>query len=371
MNEKLTPADELPRRDRWLLPLVVLSVLAVFFGTSEVVASLAFAERGHFSCESADDRRHLKPNCVANFKNAEGPDVEYRFNECAYRSSKSCGPKAPGTVRIVVMGTSTAMGLYVPNDATFAARTENALSQVCRRPVDVQNMGAQVDITAQPDLVDEALNLSPDVIVLAVSPFDLQKAATATRLSNVDAQSPVIRIERKWHEFKLKARNSRLALAFAHFALMNEQVLYQVFLKDGGSRAVMSVPPTPVGERRYSQFATILDRMMVRLHGAGVPVIVLIIPNRVAAAMVSNGSRLEGIDPWWFGRHMSEIAVQHNALAVDVTPKFVSTPHAERLFYAVDNHPTAEAHAIIAQGLIERLTDGSIPQMAACHVPQP
>lgn len=371
MSEQLTPADELPRRDRWLLPLVVLSVLAVFLGTTEVVASLVFPERGDFSCGTAAGRRHLKPNCYAHFKNAEGPDVEYRFNECAYRSSKPCGPKAPGTVRIVVMGTSTAMGLYVPGDETFAARTENALSQVCRRPVEVQNMGGQVDITAQPDLVDEALGLSPDLIVLSVSPFDLQKAGTAARQSNAVRQSALMRIESEWHEFKLKVRNSRFALASAHLALMNEQVLYQVFLKDGGSRAVMTVPPTSVGERRYAEFAGILDRMMVRINGTGVPVVVLIIPNRVAAAMVSNGSRVEGVDPWWFGRHVSEIAGQHNALPVDVTPKFASSPHAERMFYPVDNHPTGEAHAVIAQALVERLKDGSIPQMAACRAPQP
>ena len=370
-HSKPPDADEsLPRRDFWLLPLVVILVLSVVLGASELIASRLFPERGHFSCGTNDTSggRHLKPNCVTHYKNAEGPDVEYRFNECGYRSSKPCGPKPPGALRIALIGTSVTMGLYVPSDETFAVRTERALSQICQRPVEVQNLGAIMNMASQPEVVDEAMGLSPDVIVLTVSPFDIQEAP-AVRHS--EQQTNSAKIKAAWYKFKLRIRNSRFALAAAHFALMDEQMLYQVFLSNGTSRDLMSSPPTPMGERRYSEFAGTLDRMMPRLTSTGTPVVVLAVPNRIAAAMVSNNSRVEGVDPWWFGRRISAMASERGGLPVDVTAKFAASPHAERLFYPVDNHPTGEAHAIIADALVERLTDGSIPQMSVCRASQP
>jgi hypothetical protein len=375
MSEVLGADDKLPRRDWVLLPLVVLLVTAAFLGAAEVSASLMFAERGRFTCGApgATGVPHQIPNCVCHFKNAEGPDVEYRFNECGYRSTKPCGTKPPNTVRVVLIGTSITMGLYVPHDETYAARTQQALDRICSRPVEVQNMGALTDagLSSQPEVVGEALELSPDVIVLTVVPFDLPEPPTATQHSNRDLGTALARIESAWYRLKLKMREIRFVFAAAHFMLSNEQMLYQMYLSNGPSRDVMSYPPTAAGERRYAEFATILERITARLNGSGVPLIVVAVPNRIEAAMVSNRSRVEGVDAGWFGRHISEIAVQHGALQLDVTPRFAASPHAERLFYPVDNHPTGGAHAIIAQALVARLTDGSIPQMATCRVTLP
>ena len=117
----------------------------------------------------------------------------------------------------------------------------------------------------------------------------------------------------------------------------------------------------------YAEFDKALGRVMTKLEGSGVPLIITAVPNRVAAALVSNQSHLEGTDPWWFGRRISDIAVEHGALAVDTTPDFANSPHAEQLFYPVDNHPNGEGHGVIAKALMGRLTDGSIPNLAACR----
>jgi len=364
--------DTLPRRDLWLLPLVVILVFVVVLGASELVANQLFPQRGRFGCgvNAASRARHFKPDCVTYYKNSEGPDVEYRFNDCGYRSSAPCGPKRPGTVRIVFMGTSVTMGLYVPQDQTFAARTEKVLGEVCPRPVEVQNMGTAVSMASQPELVGEALRLSPDVVVLTVSPYDIEEPPAATR-SKPETETPLAKISAAWQKLKLRIRNSRFALVAEHFALQDEQVLYRVFLSNGASRNLMSSRPTPMGKRMYSQFAATLDEIIPRFRSAGTPVVVIAVPNRIVAAMVSNHSRVEDIDPWSFGRRISELALQRGALPVDVTPKFAASPHAERLFYAVDNHPKGEAHAFIAEALAERLTDGSIPQMSSCRASQP
>jgi acetyltransferase AlgX (SGNH hydrolase-like protein) len=364
--------EALPRRDWLLLPSVVLSVTIVFLALSNSVADRLFPESGRFTCTIRDQLGLLrqKPNCVCHYKNAEGPVVEYRFNECGYRSAKPCRTKPRDTLRVVLMGASVAMGLYIRDDETFATRTEAAMNRICGRSVEVQNMGGMVRIYDQSKLVGEALGLSPDVIVLTVGPYDLEELAATAQQSNRHSQTLVERVESSWRGIGLKLRESKLMLAAGHFMLLDDKVLYQTYLSAGGSRDVMSSPQTPAGKQMYAEFAKTLDRLMAKLNGSGVPVVIMAVPNRVAAAMVSNHSHLDGTDPRWFGYRISEIAVQQGALALDVTPEFANFPHAEQLFYPVDNHPTGDGHAVIAQALVGRLTDGSIPQLAACRASQ-
>jgi hypothetical protein len=370
MHQTRELAERLPRRDWLLLPLVVLSVTIVFLGVSDFVSDRMFPEFGRFTCTSKDGLglQRLKPNCLCQYKNPEGPLVEYRFNECGYRSERPCGSKSPGSLRVVLIGASVTMGLYIPGDETYAARTEAALNRTCARPAEVQNMGGMVRFSDQWKLADEALRLSPDVIVLTVAPYDLETLAATAQLSDRHSQTPVERAKLAWRNLVLKTRESKLVFAAEHFMLLDTQVLYETYNNIGGSREVMRFPQTPAGEQMYAEFSEALDRMMAKLRDSGVPVLVMALPNRIIAAMVSNRSNLEGTDPLWFGHRIGEIAVQDGALALDVTPGFASVAHAERLFYPVDNHPNGDGHAVIAKALVDRLTDGSIPQLAACRI---
>jgi hypothetical protein len=265
------------------------------------------------------------------------------------------------------MGASLTLGLYILEDETFGARTEAIMNRTCTRAVEVQNMGGMVRFKDEYKLAGEARRLTPDVIVLAVGPYDLEEAAGAAQQPNRDSQTAVRRTESTWRDLMLRTRESKLILAVSHFMLLDTQVLYEIYKNTGGSREVLRSPQTPAGERMYAEFARSLNRFMTGLTGSGVPVIILIVPNRVSAAMVSNHSQLQGTDPWWFGRHISEIAVQQGALAVDATQEFANITHAEQLFYPVDNHPNGAGHAVIAKALVGRLTDGSIPQLTACR----
>lgn len=372
MSQTQEPDDALPRRDWFLLPLVVVFVIFAFLGVSDLVADRMFAEGGEVGCSSKERPGPPRntPNCEFHYKLPEGALVEYHFNECGFRSLTPCGPKPPGTLRVVLLGTSFTMGLGVPNDETFAARIQKDLSRACRQPVEVENMGALTRFTGLPDFAQDALALSPDVIVLSVLPFDLEQRALGAHLKERKYQGWFKRMTSGWLDFKLRMRESKFVFAAQHFVLLDTQVLYETYASSGGSRELMSVPPIPGGERKYADFDKTLARLVTGLNGSGVPLIVMAVPNRVAAAMVSNRSHLEGTDPNWFGRHIGEIAAQHGALALDVTPEFAIAPHAERLFYPVDNHPTGDGHAVIAQALVDRLTDGSIPQLAACRMSQ-
>src|SRR5207245_4930798 len=88
-------------------------------------------------------------------------------------------------IRIAILGSSVSQGLYVPYEETFFARTSNALSRICNRPVDVQNLG--VPGTTPIDAyrrVNEALALTPDVVLYLLAPFDLERRLDPKEVSD-------------------------------------------------------------------------------------------------------------------------------------------------------------------------------------------
>lgn len=372
MTQNNFPDGALPRRDWLLLPLVVVAVTAIFLGTAQFVAVRVFAERGDEGCRSTErpgPPRHT-PNCQFQYKMPEGALVTYRFNECGFRSQAPCGPKPAGTLRVVLMGTSLTLGLGVSNEETFADRLQQQLNRICTRPVEVENMGALTRFNGLPDFAHDALALSPDIIVLTVLPFDLEQRAVVAHQRKIEKQGILGRINGGWHDLALEMRQIAFVRAAQHLMLLNRQFLYKTYLNGTGSHELMSVPPPPDGERKYAEFAKMLAALSAGLKGSGVPLIVMTAPNRVAAAMVSEHSALPGNDPYQFGRIIGDIAVRNGALPLDATPEFANIPNAEKLYFPVDNHPTGAGHAVIAQALVDRLTDGSIPQLSACHVSQ-
>jgi hypothetical protein len=167
----LTSTDPpLSWRDFFLIPGVMLLTVALLVGVSELVCRVLWADYESFACSVGDGN---KPNCVMRMKTTEGKEYEYGFNECGFRSTTSCLTKAPGEFRLVTMGTSIGLGLYVSEEDFFATRAETELSRALHRPVDAQNMGAMVSTLQIPGKIARALALQPNAIVREICPVDL------------------------------------------------------------------------------------------------------------------------------------------------------------------------------------------------------
>src|SRR5712671_1663718 len=134
MTDSEGSLDKLPRRDRLILPLLVVLTIGFMFLLSEAATRLIWPEGGVDSCRVRDpitDWRN-KPNCTFAMKAAETPWVEYRFNECGYRNSVPCGTKPRGTVRVALLGASLSEGYLIPESQTFAARAADQLGRICK-----------------------------------------------------------------------------------------------------------------------------------------------------------------------------------------------------------------------------------------------
>jgi len=371
------PPAALPRRDYYLLPLISLSTVLLIFGVSEFLTRVIWAEQKTASCTIIDPIAgdHFKPNCTVRTKNAEGPWTTYQYNECGYRSVTSCGPKPPGSIRIAILGSSVSQALYVPYEQTYFARTSAELSRSCHRPVDVQNLGVpgSSPIYAY-RRVQEALALQPDVVLYLLAPFDLEQRIDPRELAarNDPARkdtpakravhltlSPMKRLEGTLVE-------SRTVLVAQHFLFQNRDTFLRMYMLYGDKADFLRQPFTPAWQQRFADLDLIIGDMADRLRAVGVPLVVIPVPSRAQAALLSSPQLPANIDPFAFGHQIESIAAKHGADSVDLMQPFSKIPNSQNLFYVVDGHVTPEGQKVIAQILTQRLLDGSVPAFAHC-----
>ncbi len=110
----------------------------------------------------------LKPLRKIAAKNPDTGEVfETQTNSFGLRAREPAIPKPPDTIRVVVLGDETLLGLEVADADTFAARLEEQLSAAWRRPVEVVNAAVPGDcpLIASLRLRYELTALRPDLVI--------------------------------------------------------------------------------------------------------------------------------------------------------------------------------------------------------------
>jgi hypothetical protein len=376
-----SPQATLPKRDYFLLPLISLATILLIFGLSELLTRVIWAEHKEGSCTVVDPVAgdHFKPNCTIRTKNAEGPWTTYQYNECGYRSATSCGPKPPGTIRIAILGSSVSQALYVPYEQTYFARTASDLSRSCNHPVDVQNLGVpgSSPIYAYRRL-PEAMALKPDVVFYLLAPFDLEQRIDPQELAarnnpTRDESSTKSAVQLTLSPMKRMQQTlveSRTVLVAQHFLFQNRDTFLRMYMLYGDKADFLRQPLTPAWQQRFADVDLIIGDMSDKLRAAGIPLVVIPVPSRAEAALLSSRELPPHVDPSAFGHQIESIAAKHGADYVDLMQTFSDIPNSENLFYVVDGHATPEGQQVIAHVLSKKLLDGDIPAFAHCAAPQ-
>ncbi len=379
MELSVSGPARLSKRDLVLLPLLSLLTVLVLFGMSEVLTRLLWPAEYSHACIVSDplEGYRFKPNCSVRGKIAEGPWITYHYNECGYRSESSCGAKPPGTIRIAILGSSMSQALHVSYDDAFFSRAAVSLGRLCARRIDVQNLGVPGSSPAYADRhVQEALALNPDVVLYLVVPYDLNQqvlpkglsepaglALAASSTAIQPAESPLNRLEHL-------VIQSRTLLVAQHFVFQNTETYIRAYLMYGDKADYLRRPFTPAWQRRFADLDVTIGDIADRLHHAGVPLVILAVPSRAQAALLGSSQLPAHVDPFAFGRAIQAIASRHGSGYVDLMGPISSIPNAENLYYPVDGHVTAEGHKVIAQALLQKLQDGSVPAFSHCAPPQ-
>ena len=368
-------AAALPRRDYILLPLLSISTVIVLFAAAEVIARNIWSagEKGYCIVQDPSNGPEGKPNCTAKVKIPESAWVTETYNSCGYRSPAPCGPKPAGTDRIVVLGSSVAEGYLVPGDEIFPAQAAKTLSQACARPVEFQNLGTEgaAPIYSYRRL-REALALKPDLVVMAINPWDVEQQIDPKLMAMrkdprpID-QAPALIIKLSpLQKLQSLVRDSRTLLVAQHYLLQNRDIFLNLYLHGGDHTAFVKVPFTPAWDKRFRDVDLLLGEMAAEFHSAGVPFLVLAVPERAQALMLTTPNLPANVDPYAFDRRISQIAAQYGILYVDGLKALAQVPKPDRLFFVVDGHPTPEAHVLMGQAIARKLIAAKIAPFSSC-----
>src|ERR1017187_794686 len=370
-SNAMTPEDAqeetLPRRDLIILPLLSLLTLAVCLLAANATARHFFLSVRDDRCEVDDPRIGFRygRNCTEHAKTAEGPWVAHQFNDCGYRTMESCGPTPQGTTRISLLGASSAEGYLVPYDETFATRATRQLTFELGRPVEIQNLGRE---QCYPDCVlrriDEALALKPNLVLVAVTPIDLDHM-DPSEVENPDKPMPT-NVDQVQLRHKLDPHNplnavqdfvehSSAGVATLHFLFQNPATFIHMYLLSGEHAGYLRTTLSPVWDDRLKACDIVFAEIAEQARNANVPVALVEVPSFAQASLVSMNSIPSGLDPYAINERLRQISERHGIQFIDVLDAFRHGPGANKLFYVVDGHLNGAGSALVSNALAQQL----------------
>jgi hypothetical protein len=373
------------RRDWILLPLLGFATIAVISLSAELIARRNFSESATSleNClvvtDPATGVRGI-PNSVCREKSRESPLVEFRLDNGGYRSGTPSGPKAPGSYRIVLIGSSIAMGERVPFDQTLAALLPKKLSQESGRKVELYNQGMAYGFARSTAArFQDALAADPDMVLWVLTPLDVERAEfdyTKNTLNRIAAP------ERKLDAAKTAVLDgirkhggdivTGFALRYWLYEIQSQsQYVRSYFLNrpDEGQSGFLRRDLNPQWQAHLREFAAYAADIAKRARSAGIPLVATLAPNRPLAAMISLGEWPSGYDPYELDKELHSIIAERGGIYIDILPGFREIPGAERLFYPIDGHPDGRGQAVLADLLAEKLAAGAFPELTARNRP--
>jgi len=358
---------KLPRRDWILLPMLSLLTVAVCLLAAEVMAKYFFASERRDTClidNSRMDSEH-RPNCSTRMKTAEGPWITNQYNDCGYRTKESCGPKRLGSTRIALIGSSGSEGVYVEYDRTFAKRTASDLTRILGRPVEVQNLGRTacfpICVFQQ---TDKALALKPDLLIMAIDPYDIEHldpTQMSSRYMPILPHHTTAAVEEKpslLARMNSFAKSTIWMVAAQHFVFQNTATYARIYLQYGDHADYLRTGFSPAWERRFDAFEILLGEMADKSNAANVPFVLIEIPSLAQASLSREKNLPAGVNPYAFNARLKQISSRQRIQFVDGLDALKGEQGANELFYVTDGHMNGEGHALISRALIEQLTKG-------------
>jgi hypothetical protein len=363
------------RIDLILLPCLSILTVLLLCACCEAVCRHFLLSNEKDACivPNANIGYAFKPNCNSRVKIAESSWVDYHYNDCGYRSAAACATKLSGSIRIALLGSSGSKGEYVNYDHTFATRTERQLSSRCGRIVDVQNLGrkACTPVCAF-HRMEEALALRPDILILSISPHDLelmQSSQVVDRYKAMPAYQPAVT------EFEKTSRRKKLqklltesssVVAAEHFMFQDPAAYLKMYLNYGDNADYLRTPFSGKWQQRFADFDLLLGEMAQKAQAADVPFYLVEIPSLAQVSILSLKTPPADVDAAAINRELAAIAGRHGVRFVDVLDEFQRTPGSNKFFYMVDGHLNGDGEALISAPLVEKLIDDNSPAVAGC-----
>jgi len=399
-DPKMLREPRLPRRDWILLPLLCLLTTGLLAASTELIARLLFSEfatREDGCILKTDQSQGWRgiPNCVVREKTAEGELVEHRFNSSGYRSSVEFGPKQPNTYRIVVVGSSIAMGGEVKMEEGFAALLAGELSQRTGRKVEVYNEaiagwgGTPRNIASR---FKSALSQQPDMVLWALTAWDIRNASGVWPTDEIlpdekratpNTGTPGVSkpgASRRRRGLLLRLRfivplTRRVVYDFWHSSRTNLMLTH--YIDEYGSRSdyldrcgiwhndgqYLGAEPGIARLHHLEDFDGYAATIEAQASAAHVPLVAVLVPIRCHVALISMGNWPANIDPFSLDNEVRTIIVSHGGTYIDVLPDYRGIRNAEMGYFPVDGHLNPLGNSTLSELLAKELTSGAVPDL--------
>lgn len=392
---------KLPRRDWFVLPALGLLTVAVLIAATELLARRQFkdAQMQLAPClvlnDSSTGVRGV-PNSRCWAKGKESGWTEYKFNSCGHRAGMECGSKDPGSYRIVMTGSSIAMGLYVPSDKSIAGLLPAELSQATGRKVELYNTSIGAAFGGAPHSIalrfNEILAAKPDLVLWILTPWDVDHAAdlkpegdflNAAGNGNGAKIAPAGLQSSALHRLAAKVGAGAAAASLyedlkglqfrtllTHYLYKSQSLYVKSYLMNDDDKAgFLKAEWPPQWDADLNDFDRYAAEIIGRSKAADIPIVAVLIPNRAQAAMISMGEWQHGYDPYKIDNEVRSSVARHGGDYVDIFPDFRNVPHPETRYMPVDGHPNEEGHAMFAGMIARQLTAGTVPALRAPGAP--
>jgi len=363
---------KLPRRDWILLPTLSLFTICLLGALAELIGMWLYPDGKSTmsNCVNATDPSigvHAIPNSVCTEESREAGRIEYRFNGCGHRAGMECGPKHPGSYRIVLVGTSIAMGALVPREESFAALLPAELSRHTGRNVELYNEAFTAEY---PRVVamrfNEIMAADPDMILWAFSPGDIWEASTVLPAMN--------KREREEEGYLRRAlslvKSSRASQLLQHVVYKSRNSFVRRYLLGSGSAGYLNAKLGPDWQQKLHEIDGYAAEIEARAKAAGVPVVAVMMPMRAQTAMISDGNWPAGYDPYNIDNEMRSIIENHGGTYLDILPEYRHIPNPDQDFFVTDGHPNGHGQLVISELLAGELTGGTVPELRSSSASQ-
>ena len=148
-------------------------------------------------------------------------------------------------------------------------------------------------------------------------------------------------------------RESRLFLVMQSYLYRDPAFQIRAFLLNGDPADYVRRPLSAIWRQRVEEVGDLLRRITAETSPAGVPMLLVYVPERAQSAMAAMRSAPPGVDPFVLTAALDDVARRNGVRFLDGTPAFANAPDFYSLYYLTDGHPRDGGHAALA-GVIEQ-----------------
>ena len=380
---------EVRRRDWIILPLVAAATLVIVCAAFEATARAVFPplQAGLPSCivrnNNPQGARQAKNSMCWERLAEERSSADYKFNDCGDRTEIACGAKTSDRYRIVLTGSSVAVGRYLPSSQSLTVLLNRDLSEGVHKPIEVYNQSSMQGFLDSVALRDpEFLHNQPDMLLWVVTPHDLEEPSFVEPANDSTVESgsrepsalkrAISRIQKNIEQgtmlsdFQTRFDKTDSSLLLRHLLYRSPSLYVKSFLmRSDSDTGFLRKSFTPLWQERVQHFDSELQKNQAWTSAAKVKLAVVFIPSRPQAEMLSDGDWPHGFDPRELNDELKQRVNRAGALYIDILPQFQTEATAGRLYFPVDGHPNEEGSAFIAQAIAQSLKDGRVASLTA------